>query len=226
MNDETRTTLAGIMAWMATGDQAAAVALHEQFGDAIRAAVRRAASRQGARLGADEIDALALELCLDLVSRAPSWDPGGALPWIWAGRMITGLVAREVGTYGVGLDVDRLPAATDPAAWHGLDGDAVDHLERLAADAGRPVRLLAEALVLVASRRDAELLLRYAMQERQGDPSPSHTVARELGMRPPAVRKAASRVRARLLHLARADHRFAEVAGLPLVATASPVRAA
>ncbi|MBK9179015.1 MAG: hypothetical protein IPM45_05480 [Acidimicrobiales bacterium] len=226
MDDETRTTLAGIMAWMATGDQAAAVALHEQFGTAIRAAVRRAATRQGARLAADEVDALALELCLDLVPRAPSWDPGGALPWVWAGRLVGALVAREVGTYGVELDVDRLPDAAEPAAWRDRDGDALEQLQRLAAGGGRAVGLLAEALRLVASRRDAELVLRYRMQERQGDPSPSHTVARELGMRPPAVRKAVSRVRARLVALSRSDHRFADLADLPLLGPAAGVRAA
>lgn len=220
-----RTTLVGIMAWMATGDEAAAVALFEAFGGPIRSAVRRTALAQGARLDDDEVHQLAAEFCLELVPRAPSWDPGGASPWRWAARLITSLVAREVGQYGVPFDPDHHDRPPAPAAWSGPEGPARHHLRALAADPGAPVApllaLLDTALGRVASDRDAELFLCHALQREQGDPSPSHTLGAEWGLRPAAVRKAVSRVRHRLVSLARSEAPFAPLLQVGVVGAAS-----
>ena len=61
------------------------------------------------------------------------------------------------------------------------------------------VRLLLDTLREVASERDYEVVLEYVVQRSNGDPSPSHTVAREFRLSPDNVRQIFSRTRRKLL---------------------------
>jgi hypothetical protein len=216
-----RERLAEIMAWMATGDEAAAVALYREFGDPIRKAAARRARNIGATyLTADDIDAMALDFCLDLVGRAGGWNPGGgALPWVWGRRLLHAVVDRMVGRYHLQLDPGSEPE--DPGI--GPIGQAVDDdrsfvevLEGL----GRrnPLcALLRRALERVTSPRDRDIFLQYADCRAGHDPSPSHTLAARHGLTPAAVRKVVQRVRRRILTLAEREPEFAPLADLPVL---------
>ena len=78
-------------------------------------------------------------------------------------------------------------------------------------------RLLVEALDRLPARSRA-ILLELRLQACLGDPSPSHTVADDHGLRPDHVRQLAKRARERLRALAAADPRFAVLADMALVA--------
>lgn len=86
------------------------------------------------------------------------------------------------------------------------------------ADRHPAVALLAEALAVVGSDRDQELLLAYVVQQQAGDPSPAVTLSLLTGRSPDAVRQAVSRVRRSLRQLVADDPRYAVLEGLPLVA--------
>jgi hypothetical protein len=221
MNTETRTKLAAIMARMATGDAAAAVTLYLEFGDAIRNKVARVARSQGAtHLTADDLDGLTMEVCLDLVPRAGSWDPdGGALPWVWAERRIVSRVAAFVGQYGVSYDEGAPPSScpsVEDVAFVGDDSGEDEVLDRLASWSSE-CALLRDALGVVASVSHRRVFLMFSVQRDSGDPSPSATVAGALGVTPDNVRQIAHRVRARLLRLASSDPAFGALATLPLL---------
>jgi hypothetical protein len=209
------------MGRMAGGDDSAAFMLCLEFRRELAAAVRRAADHLGARLDPDDIDGLVVDVSLALRRRAPGWDPDrGALPWTWARPLVVSVVSRHVGQYADALDDVGLGAlvatAHESTAWEGDDPDAVEVLSSLAGD-DEECRLLEEALAAVASTRTTEVLLRYAEQQHQGDPSPAHTVGDELAMQPPAVRQVVCRLRRRLLALASDEPRYAPIAGLALV---------
>jgi hypothetical protein len=206
------------MGRMASGDDGAAFTMCLEYRNELAAAVRRAADHLGARLEPDDIDGLVVDVALALRRRAAGWDPGrGALPWSWARPLVLSLVSRHVGQYTDWLDGDRLAArAEESTAWTGDDPDATAVLTRLA-DRDDGCRLLSEALGEVATTRTSEVLLRYAEQRRQGDPSPAHTVGHELAMQPPAVRQVVCRLRRRLLALAEGDDRYEPLAGMALV---------
>ena len=206
------------MGRMAAGDDSAAFMLCLEYRGELAAAVRRAADHLGARLDADDIDGLVVDVALALRRRAAGWDPTrGALPWSWARPLVVSIVSRHVGQYTSFLDGDELAAtALEQTAWVGDDPDATAVLTRLA-QRDETCRLLEEALGRVGSTRTGEVLLRYAEQQHQGDPSPAHTVGDELAMQPPAVRQVVSRLRRRLLALASDDARYAPIARLALV---------
>ena len=206
------------MGRMAGGDDSAAFMLCLEYRGELTAAVRRAADHLGARLDPDDIDGLVVDVALALRRRAAGWDPSrGALPWSWARPLVVSIVSRHIGQYADWLDGERLAgAAEESTAWVGDDPDAVDVLATLAQHHD-DCRLLEEALERVGNTRTTEVLLRYAEQSRQGDPSPAHTVGEELSMQPPAVRQAVSRLRRRLVALAHDDDRYAPIAGFALV---------
>ena len=208
------------MGRMAGGDDSAAFMLCLEFRRELAAAVRRAADHLGARLDPDDIDGLVVDVALALRRRAAGWDPGrGALPWTWARPLVVSVVSRHVGQYADALDAIEsglAGSAHESTAWEGDDPDAVDVLSSLA-ERDEECRLLEEALAAVGSTRTTEVLLRYAEQQHQGDPSPAHTVGDELAMQPPAVRQVVCRLRRRLLALASDEPRYAPIAGLALV---------
>jgi hypothetical protein len=206
------------MGRMAGGDDGAAFMLCLEFRRELTAAVRRAADHLGARLDADDVDGLVVDVALALRRRAAGWDPRrGALPWSWARPLVVSIVSRHVGQYADELDAGAVAGtAHESHAWVGDDPDAVEVLAGLAARDAE-CRLLEEALAQVGTARTSEVLLRYAEQQHQGDPSPAHTVGDELSMQPPAVRQVVCRLRRRLLALASDDDRYAGLTGLALV---------
>ena len=216
MEQQERNRLVEIMERMAEGDQAAAITLFREFGDRIGAMVARIARSQGAtHLEPEDVDAMALDVCLDLVPRAGSWDPdGGALPWVWAERRIVAMVGRTIGQYGRPLD-ERLDVE-DPGGGPAVDLDDGEALVRLAA-VSEACALVVEALATALSERDRAVLLQFEVQRTSGDPSPAHTVADAFGMTPAAVRQVVKRGKDRLARLAAGDDRFAGIAGLPLL---------
>lgn len=218
MDPTRREVLEAIMARLRSGDEGAWVALYREFAAEIGAVISHIARSQGVRrMHDDDREALTIDACLALGRLAPGWDPaGGALPWRWARHRLVALVSTHLGRFGDPVDFDELEAEVQPPAWTGDDQEAVDTLTALA---GRDQQcaLLADALTQAASRRDTEVLLRYTMQLRAGDPSPSHTVGAELGLRPPAVRQAARRARTRLAGVVTRDPRFAQLAELALL---------
>jgi hypothetical protein len=203
---------------MAGGDDSAAFMLCLEYRRELAAAVRRAADHLGTRLDPDDIDGLVVDVALALRRRAAGWDPRrGALPWSWARPLVVSIVSKHVGQYANVLEEEGLPGAVEESmAWVGADPDAVVVLSGLA-ERDEGCRLLAEALERVGTARTSEVLLRYAEQRRQGDPSPAHTVGDELEMQPPAVRQVVCRLKRRLLALADDDDRYAPLAGLALV---------
>jgi len=206
------------MGRMAGGDDSAAFMLCLEFRRELTAAVRRAADHLGARLDPDDVDGLVVDVALALRRRAAGWDPRrGALPWSWARPLVVSIVSSHIGQYADELDAERLAARADHSdVWTGDDPDAVEVLAGLA-EHDDECRLLEEALERVGSARTSEVLLRYAEQSRQGDPSPAHTVGDEMEMQPPAVRQVVCRLKRRLLALADDDDRYAPLAGLALV---------
>jgi DNA-directed RNA polymerase specialized sigma24 family protein len=230
METDDKKRVAAIMARMAAGDEAAAVTLFLEFGEHVKAKVRRIVRSQGAsHLTSDDIDGLAFDACLALVPRAGSWDPnGGALPWVWAERRLVSLVAAYVGQYGTSYDDaagsgrrDRAGDGPDVAgvAFAGDepgDDEALDRLAlRLPACA-----LLRDALDATCSDRDRRVFLMFTVQQDGNDPSPSVTVGGAFGLTPDNVRQIARRVRTRLAGLADTDGRYATLRDLAILRAA------
>jgi hypothetical protein len=182
------------MAAMATGDHRAVFTFYAEFGATLRRAVAVEALRQGAaHLGRDDHDGVALDFCLDLCRGAGSWHAGSALPWVWARRQLRHRVAEAAGQLAFPLDSVDPPEPTPVTA--PFDPDPLETLEALAR---RDTRCVALAHAARDHPRDTRIFLLLSQQRSQGDPSPARTVGRHLGLSPVAVRKAASRQRARL----------------------------
>lgn len=182
------------MTAMAAGDHRAVFTFYAEFGPTVRSAAAREAHRQGAgHLGHDDLDGVALDFCLDLCRAAGRWHAGSALPWVWARRQLRHRLAEAAGQLAFTLDwVDPPEPARSDAP---LDPDP---LETLGSLARRDERCAALARTARHHPRDMRIFLLLSQQRSQGDPSPAGTVGRELGLSPVAVRKAASRQRARL----------------------------
>jgi DNA-directed RNA polymerase specialized sigma24 family protein len=203
---------------MSEGDQAAAFELYAEVGDAVRGSVARVARGLNAtHLSGEDLDALTLDVCMELLSLSRSWDPaGGALPWVWANRRVTTIVSRYVGQYGFSYEDERL---ADTAAVHHADLDDIPDEVALARLARREplAALLLDALTSLVSERDLRVVLLFAVQQTQGDPSPSHTVADATGLRPDNVRQIVSRTRRSLAELVGSDTRFEDLGTLPFL---------
>lgn len=212
--------LAGLMARMAVGDDQAAFELYQRFGKRIAGLLLRHLRRLGVyRIDQDELDGLVIDTCLMLSRIAGAWDPTrGALPWNWAGHRVVAIVSGWVGQHGVEYDPERHEQVVREELSRAADElEELEVLEDLRSS--HPgCDLLFEALERVASTRDRRILLAVRVQTAAGDPSPSVTVAREMGMRPDAVRQAAHRVRSRLKILAATEGRFAPLGDMAILA--------
>ena len=220
MEQHEKVRLAEIMARMAEGDHAAAITLYFEFGSYIETRVARMARAQGAtHLTREDILAMTMDVCLDLLPRAGSWDPdGGALPWVWAERRLVAIVGDYIGRYGTSLDEelhgDRGDGDVAPPERDLGEDEALAHL----ADRDPTCALLQEALGLVTtSLRNLRVVLLFEVQRASGDPSPAVTVADELGMRPDAVRKVVQRTKDGVVRLAAREDRFAPLVALPFL---------
>lgn len=212
--------LARTMAALADGDGAAIVTLREHFGADLARSVRSVASSRNARLNADEVEELVLEVALALAALAGSWDASfGVPPWVWARHRVAAVVDRHLGQWTRPVElVDRAeldrPA---PAASSGQEPSVLVVIQQLAVE-DPSVALVWDALVAVASPRDRSLFLEVLVQTSLGDRAAAATVARLAGLKPEAVRQQASRIRRRLRDLAATDPRYAGLAELAIVA--------
>ena len=85
--------LAAVMASAAERDPAAVFALRESFADDLERTVRTIASSRGARLSADEVDQLAVDVAMELYALAPGWNPDfGVPPWVWARHRVAAVL--------------------------------------------------------------------------------------------------------------------------------------
>src|SRR5262245_17310954 len=189
MDGERRALLAQIMHELAD-DLAGVARLYLEFGQEIRAVVAHDVRRLGGRhLTDDDIEGVTFDACMMLASLARTWRPdGGALPWVWARARIVGLVAAHIGPA-----TDELPPESDlpPARLDGppavRDDGAMTPVLALLASGDDRCALLREAMDAAMAPDEVEVFLRYRVQQQSGDPSPSDTVAHELGLHAPAV---------------------------------------
>ena len=206
------------MGRMSEGDQAAAFEMYVELGDAVRGSVARIArSLNAAHLTREDLDALALDVCMALIPISTAWDAdGGALPWVWAHRRVATIVSAYVGQYASPFDEER---GDRPTGIHAADPEDLPDEVALARIARREplVALLLDALTSVASDRDLRVVLLFSVQQALGDPSPSHTVADAMGLKPDNVRQIVSRARRRLQGLVDADERFGDLGDLPFL---------
>jgi DNA-directed RNA polymerase specialized sigma24 family protein len=214
--------LVEIMGQLADGDETAAFALYERFGDKVGGTVRAVLRTRRLTLVRDEVDGLVLEACLAIGAVAKAWSPdGGALPWVYARRRIENCVDRLAGQYALSLDTVGLDTLEDAApAASAVDGERplVDAFADLVAVDDR-CRLLHDALDRArVTSTDRELTLRYAVEQGSGNRSPATTVAAMFDLRDAAVRQRVHRSKSRLRAVAASEQRFAPLADLPLLA--------
>ncbi len=206
---------------MSEGDRTAAFELYAEVGDAVRGTIARIARGLNAvHLSREDLDALALDVCMELLPLSRSWDAdGGALPWVWAHRRVATMVSAYVGQYASPFEDEH---GSGPTEVHTPPVDDLPDEVVLAHIARREplVALLLDALASIASDRDLRVVLLFAVQQAQGDPSPSHTVAGATGLRPDNVRQIVSRTRRRLGGLVAGDPRFRVLGALPFLGLA------
>lgn len=213
-------TVESIMARLVSGDLAAVFTLHEHHGHRVAGVVRRQLSRCGVdRITPDDLHGLVLDACMELVAVAPSWRPGGALPWWWAEGRIRAVVNGWVDVHADDLDehLSTIEAGVETPA--PTDEDTILETFARLVDDVPIVGLVAEA-ARVAKVDEVSLccLLDYSIQQDQGDPSPALTLAPRYGVTPDALRQRVSRTRRRLRAVVDHDPRFVPLAGFALVA--------
>lgn len=208
------------MARLVAGDTAAVFTLVEHHGHRVAGVVRRQLRHCGVDdVAAEDLQALVLDACMELLHVAPSWRPGGALPWWWAEGRIKAVVNGWVGVYADNLD-DHVDSVEADEVFHAAteECEIADTFSRLV-DEVPLVGLVAEAAR--AAKVDELILLcllDYQVQQDQGDPSPAHTLAPRYGVSPDALRQRVSRGRRRLRAVVDTDPRFAPIADFVLVA--------
>jgi hypothetical protein len=198
------------------GDEAAALELYLRFDREIRGTLIAVARQIGLhRLDDDDLDALTFDACQLIGRLAGGWRPdGGALPWTWAKARLGNLIHAHVGQPYERFD-EAVHDVEVAAAGAADDPEPAVVLAALAEDDPR-CALVLDALSTALPERDIAIFLRYA-SSHDGSRAPSHQVAAETGLAPPAVRKVASRARRRLRAVVAADPRFASLSDLPLL---------
>jgi len=210
-----RARIAELMAGIVGGDDAAWVALVEEFAHRVRfkvLGILRDMGRIDLVQDDMEVDGMVMEAFLVIRHKAASWSPdGGALPWNYMFRAIKAKVSEIVGHRTAELNDeifdggDGSTGVADSGDVPRRDIDTEEFFRRFAeeADDQRVVFFLA-VLRYYANERDYQIALEYMMQHAFGDESPSKTVADRLHakypkLKDPNVRKIASRVREKIL---------------------------
>ena len=215
MEDE----LVEIMGRLAAGDGDAVRDLVDRYGSQLQRTVRALAAHRGARLRAEEIDEVVLDVAIVLAHGAASWRAdGGAPPWVWARHRIANVVDGYVGQWALPLDEQTHQEAfvAPPVA-----SSVEESVLAILVSVGRrspEVALLGEAIGRVATPRDREIYLEVLVEMADGNRAPADAVARLHGLTSAVVRQQFRRVRVRLQCLAATDERFASLAHLPSVA--------
>ena len=184
-----------VMFAIAAGEEHAIWDLHQLAEPSLQALVRREAARVGVHLGVDDVFDLTLDAAMELGRIARSWNPAGALPWVWAKKRLLALVQAHLGTFTRELDDAALEREAPPA--HVPMEEPVAALRRLA-ERHDGARALQQRLEQLVSPRDADIWLAFQVERDGGNRSPAVTIAVDHGMRPDAVRKVVQRVSERL----------------------------
>ncbi|MDZ7675353.1 MAG: hypothetical protein U5K30_09830 [Acidimicrobiales bacterium] len=203
MNQEHRTsrhptspTSASRPSWPALvdGDTAAVFTLYEHHGHRVAGVVRRQLRRCGLdRIAPEDLRSLVLDACMELLTVAPSWRPGGALPWWWAEGRIRAVVNGWVGVYADSID-DHGQSAEETDPYHPpADEDTVAETFARLVDEVPLVGLVAEAAR--EARIDQTILLCLLDYAIQQDRRPSPRSLARLRGSPDALRQRVSRSR-------------------------------
>jgi len=208
-------------------DPAMVVPFVEDFGDRLRGLVRRVLSDYGRHdllRDPDDVDGIMWDIALVLQARAGSWDPAqGVAPWTWARAAVVAEIDRSIGHRAADIDADDLERVlgagpSSPPARTELDLDALA--------AGNPlVALWLETTRAVASELHATVHVEYRVQTMLGDPSPSQTIAVQLGLSAANVRQIDRRVRVKLNKLIAIDPRFGDLGRLEFLGQTQQPRA-
>jgi hypothetical protein len=193
-NEDLNSAVAAAMADIVSGVEGATWRLHALAEPSVRRMLRAEARRVGAWISDDEVYELTLDAAEDLASRAKSWKPGMALPWVWARYRIYGLVHTHLGTFTRQLD-DLLETEAPPVSGGEIE-DPRAVLRSLAARHEAAQRL--EERLAAVSDRDADIYLRFQIEKAGGNRAPAVTVAADHGMQPAAIRKVVQRVTERI----------------------------
>src|SRR3546814_16037166 len=86
------------------GERSAVWDLHTLSEPHMRRIIRAEARRIDIRIGDEDVLDLSLDAAIHLAKIARAWQPGGALPWVWARRRLAALVHGHVGTFATPLD--------------------------------------------------------------------------------------------------------------------------
>lgn len=210
------------MARLAAGDPAAIFSLHEHHGHRVAQVVRKQLQACGVvDIRRDDLTGLVLDACMALQQVAAGWRPDGAQPWWWAEGRIRSVVNGWVGVHADSLDDHWSSVDVAEPAVAGVSSPD----ESIAVTFARLVNevpivgLVAEAAAAARVGEAALLcMIDYAVQQRQGDPSPAHTLAPRYGVSPQTMRKRISRDRARIRVVVADNPRFAALADFMLVA--------
>src|SRR3546814_17182745 len=86
------------------GERSAVWDLHTLSEPHMRRIIRAEARRIDIRIGDEDVRDLSLDAAIDLATIARAWQPGRALPWVWARRRIAALLHGHVATFAKPLD--------------------------------------------------------------------------------------------------------------------------
>ena len=188
--DGLRAAVSEVMARIVAGERSAVWELHGLAEPWLTRMLRAEARRIDLRIGDEDVFDLTLDAAVDLGKLAGSWNPDGALPWVWARRRVAALVHQHAGTFARELDEHHLaleaPPVTPPAP------EPREVLRRVART--HPAARHLEQRLSAVSERDASIWLGVQLEKGAGNRSPAVTVAAEHGLRPDAVRKVVQRV--------------------------------
>ena len=193
--DELRARVVEVMARLVAGDRGATWDLHALAEVPVRHMLRAEARRVDFRIGDEDVLDLTIDAAIDLAKLARSWDPDGALPWVWARKRITRLVHDHIGQFTLELDDEHLQI--EAALVLGIVPEPREVL-RSVAQRHPAARQLEQRLSEAVSERDAEIWLGVQLEKGAANRSPAVTIAAECGLRPDAVRKVFQRVNERL----------------------------
>lgn len=204
MDTTRRERLRDVMAAMAVGDTAMVFSLVNEFGDELEKAARYHVRSLDLRVGDDDIKALVNEFAMALFDAGGAWRAdGGALPWVWASRRLRQIVIDQLlpptfmeDVLGSGVELgdetgegSRPLGENDDTEWSGI----LAELAVVNVDARRVWEECKNH-----NPRNVEVFISYRIQQAQGDPAPSETVAEQFGLTPANVRQIAKRMGDRL----------------------------
>lgn len=200
MKQHKRKQLDELMTRINAGDQSAMWVLVREFDDELSKTVRyhlRRLGRTDLLNDSDFVSGIAMDIGLIFLG-TKAWEPGGALPWVWARLAIAQLVGASAGHRAVEIEDHHLEAVPSYNAGSVEADVGLDEL----AEQDEVVKKLCQALALVGSDRDQKVHIDYRIQIADGDPSPSHTVAESHGLSPTNVRQIDRRIRVKIKRLA------------------------